>query len=67
MSTDALRELRKALQKQLKAEAVAKGMYSKYIRILKDKEIVQVLGYIRNDEKEHIRIVKRMIEMLGGS
>ena len=57
-------ELRKMLEKQLELETEAKELYEKYMKKFEDREIVEVMEKIRNDEVKHIKIVQEMLALL---
>ncbi|MGB2660908.1 MAG: hypothetical protein WBD04_00790 [Candidatus Omnitrophota bacterium] len=57
--------LRKEFQEILTLEERAEQFYSHYIDQIKDGEIKKTLGLIRNEERLHIEIAKKLIRCVS--
>ncbi|MBD3426666.1 MAG: hypothetical protein GF409_05500 [Candidatus Omnitrophica bacterium] len=62
MNTD---HLRKEFEEILGYEERAKSFYDHYIEQVDDEKIKQTLSEIRDDEKRHIQIAKKLIELVS--
>jgi rubrerythrin len=60
-SKEALTEL---FQRILKFEEDAKALYDDYIEKLGDENTISILRSISNEEKGHIELAKRLIELI---
>jgi rubrerythrin len=52
------------LREDLMAELQAINQYQEHIDTLEDEEAIRVLEHIRDDEKEHVAELVKMIQML---
>ncbi len=52
------------LREDLIAELQAINQYQEHIEALEDEEAIRVLEHIRNDEKEHVAELIKLIQML---
>lgn len=52
------------LREDLVAELQAINQYQEHIEALEDEEAIRVLEHIRNDEKEHVAELVKLIQML---
>ncbi|MBN2462863.1 MAG: hypothetical protein JXB43_04600 [Dehalococcoidia bacterium] len=52
------------LREDLIAELQAINQYQEHIEALEDEESIRVLEHIRNDEKEHVAELIKLIQML---
>ncbi|NQU94635.1 MAG: hypothetical protein HQ549_00165 [Candidatus Omnitrophica bacterium] len=57
--------LKKEFQNILTLEERAKHFYDHYIEQISDEKIKEKLISIRNDEIAHIKVAKRLIEMVS--
>ena len=48
----------------LDLETLAFNLYSKYIEELQDEELIQMFSFIKNQEKGHMEIAKKLIELV---
>jgi len=52
------------LREDLMAELEAINQYQEHIETLEDEEAIRVLEHIRDDEKEHVAELLKLIQML---
>lgn len=60
-SREALTEI---FQRILQFEEDAKALYDDYIEELDDENIINILRSISNEEKGHIELAKRLVELI---
>lgn len=58
-------KINKILREQLRIEEKSASLYNSFTKRIKDKKIKRVVAKIRDDEKEHARLVKKMISIAG--
>ncbi len=56
---------KKILREQLRIEERSIRLYGSFIRKIEDKQAKRDIKGIKDDEKEHVRLVKKMISMLS--
>ena len=57
--------IKKILREQLRIEERSIKLYGSFIRKIGDKWAKKDIKSIRDDEKEHVRLVKKMISIFG--
>ena len=59
-----MKSIKRKLREQLKIEQKSVKLYSSFIRKIKNSGIKRKIAGIRDDEKEHVLLVKKMISFL---
>ena len=58
-------KIHKILREQLRIEEKSVRLYNSFTKKIKDKKIKKRVAGIRDDEKDHVRLVEKMISIMG--